>query len=87
MVQKLLIILSLIFISSCAVEDRAAKTWYQKKNMAKFQRPRYLMFGGKRRPVRITHRGSFRHPAVPDFVRKDIKSRAWTKNTGQGKIE
>lgn len=87
MVQKLLIVLSLILLSSCAVETGSSTTWYQQKNLLKFQKSRYLMFGGHRRPVRLTRRGSFRHPAVPDCVRKEIKSRAWKRNTGSGKIE
>lgn len=92
MVQKLLTLLLTLILTlfACNSIISTSQTNYQKKNTAKFSKSRYFLGGSghyKRRPVRLTNRGSYRHPAVTDYARWDLKRRTWSKKIGEGKID
>ena len=92
MVQKLLALLTALLLTlfACNSIISPSQTNYQKKNITKFSKSRYFLGSSghyQRRRVRITNTGSYRHPAVTDYAKWDIKRRAWSKKEGEGKIE
>lgn len=87
MVQKLLIAVILLTLSSCVSLHERAHTKYQRKNLRNFEVKKHMAFGKLKRDKPFRKRGSTWHPAVPGPVRKEIRARWWSKQMGEGKIE
>jgi hypothetical protein len=87
MVQKLLIAIILLTLSSCFSLHERPHTKYQRKNLRKFEMKKHMAFGKFKREKRFGRIGSYWHPAVPDPVRREMRARWWSKQMGEGKIE
>lgn len=81
-----LILVTFIF-SSCATYN--APTKYQGRNLYKFTNKKRTAKVGKARSVKyiaLRKRGSYRHGAVPPMVRREIRQRSWSDNSGGGTL-
>lgn len=82
-----LILVAFIF-SSCATYN--APTKYQGRNLYKFtHKKRTAKVGKKARSAKyiaLKKRGSYRHGAVPPIVRREIRQRSWSDNSGGGTL-
>ena len=88
--MKKLLILSLALLTllttSCATYN--APTRYQGRNLYKFHNTKRTVKKGKKaRSVKfyaLKKRTSYRHPAVPDIVRRELRQRKWSEDAGAG---
>ena len=78
-------LIAMFIFSSCATYN--APTRYQGRNLYKFDKTKRTVKQGKARGTKfyaVKHRTSYRHPAVPNWVRKDIRRRSWMEDSGAG---
>lgn len=87
-INKLILLIIAVFtLSSCATYN--APTKYQGRNLYKFTHKKRTAKVGKARSVKyvaVRKRGSYRHGAVPNVVRKEIRQRHWSEVNGAGQI-
>ena len=86
--KQLIMLLIIAFLfSSCVTAN--APTRYQGRTLYKFHNKKRTYRAGKNRAhkyVDIKNRQSFRHPAVPDAVRKELRQRIWSDDIGAGQL-
>jgi hypothetical protein len=89
MVQQLLklCLAVLLVVASCTSIHSPGLSKYQQRNLKSFQRAKHFNKFHARKKIKLRRTGSFRHPAVPDFVRKTIRKRQWSKKVGEGKLD
>jgi len=81
------VIVALFLLSSCATYN--APTKYQGRNLYKFTSKKRTNKVGKARTVKyiaLKKRGSYIHRAVPFMVRREIRQRSWSDNSGGGTL-
>ena len=81
-----LLIIAFLF-SSCVTAN--APTRYQGRNLYKFNKTQRTVKKGKARGTRfyaMKHRSSYNHPAVPDWLRRQLRSRTWMEDIGAGQL-
>ena len=86
--SKLIILIIAVFaLSSCSTYN--APTKYQGRNLYKFSNKKRTAKIGKARTVKyvaLKKRGSYRHRAVPSIVRRELRQRSWSENSGAGQL-
>jgi len=83
----ILLIIAVFALSSCVTYN--APTKYQGRNLYKFTHKKRTAKVGKARSVKyvaVRKRDSYRHGAVPNIVRKEIRQRHWSEVNGGGQI-
>lgn len=83
----ILAVVALFFLSSCATYN--APTKYQGRNLYKFTHKKRTAKVGKARSVKyvaVKKRGSYKHGAVPNAVRREIRQRHWSEVNGGGQL-
>ena len=80
-------LLVVLVFSSCRTYN--APTRYQGRALYKFNHVRRTYHTGKARALKPTNfkkQTAYRHPAVPDQVRRYLRARTWMEGVGEGAL-